>query len=62
MITPLFTGHRVVASSCWITICLAGSTSIIERAALTHRLDLLCGLRICILELLHRFALGLMFL
>lgn len=29
--------------------CFAGSTSIIEGGALTHRLDLLCGLRICIL-------------
>jgi hypothetical protein len=58
----VITRHRAVASSCWITICFAGSTSIIERAALTHRLDLLCGLRICILASLHRFALGLIFL
>jgi len=32
-----------------VLFCFAGSTSIIEGGALTHRLDLLCGLRICIL-------------
>ena len=36
-----------------VLFCFAGSTSIIEGGALTHRLDLLCGLRICILASLN---------